>query len=235
MANPEALRIARLRPEIVKAVRAFYDERGFLEVETPTLHPIFGGGYARPFTTHYNEIDADVYLRIATELYLKRLVVGGLERVYEIGRVFRNESVSFKHAPESTMLETYQAYADYLDVMEQIQDVVKHAALASIGTTEVTFRGTLPRPRQTVAPGDDVRPRQGGDRYDRHDRLVSRRPPRACGETGSQGRAVVERRLVDRRAVRQGRARTRSSSRRSSATTRSRSRRSPASTGTTSG
>lgn len=141
MANPEALRIANLRPQIVKAVRGFYDDRGFIEVETPTLHPIFGGGYARPFTTHYNEIDADMYLRIATELYLKRLVVGGLERVYEIGRVFRNESVSFKHAPESTMLESYQAYADYLDVMEQVQAMVKTAAEQSIGTTEVTFRG----------------------------------------------------------------------------------------------
>jgi lysyl-tRNA synthetase class 2 len=140
-ANPEALRIAELRPQIVKAVRSFYDERGFVEVETPTLHPIFGGGYARPFTTHYNEIDADMFLRIATELYLKRLVVGGLERVYEIGRVFRNESVSFKHAPESTMLESYQAYADYLDVMEQVQTLVRSVAQESIGTTDVTFRG----------------------------------------------------------------------------------------------
>jgi lysyl-tRNA synthetase, class II len=141
LANPDALRIAKLRPQIVKAIRAFYDDRGFVEVETPTLHPIFGGGYARPFTTHYNEIDADMFLRIATELYLKRLVVGGLERVYEIGRVFRNESVSFKHAPESTMLESYEAYADYLDVMDQIQTMVRSVAQGSIGTTHVTFRG----------------------------------------------------------------------------------------------
>lgn len=141
LANPEALRIAKTRPQIVKAVREFYDARGFLEVETPILHPIFGGGYARPFTTHYNEIDADMFLRIATELYLKRLLVGGLDRVYEIGRVFRNESVSFKHAPESTMLESYEAYADYTDVMEQVQSMVRIVALASVGTTQVTFRG----------------------------------------------------------------------------------------------
>jgi lysyl-tRNA synthetase, class II len=141
LANPDALRIAKVRPEIVKAVRAFYDSRGFIEVETPTLHPIFGGGYARPFTTHYNELEAEMYLRIATELYLKRLVVGGLERVYEIGRVFRNESISFKHAPESTMLESYQAYADYIDVMDQVQSLVRAVAEGTIGTTEVTFRG----------------------------------------------------------------------------------------------
>ena len=141
LANPDALRIAKLRPQIVKAIRGFYDGRGFLEVETPVLHPIFGGGYARPFVTHYNEIDADMFLRIATELYLKRLVVGGLERVYEIGRVFRNESVSFKHAPESTMLESYEAYADYTDVMDQVQSMVRAVAQETTGTTRVTFRG----------------------------------------------------------------------------------------------
>jgi lysyl-tRNA synthetase class 2 len=141
LGNPEAQRIVRLRTAVVRHVRAFYDARGFVEVETPILQPIFGGGYARPFTTHYNEIDADMYLRIATELYLKRLLVGGLERVYEIGKVFRNESVSFKHAPESTMLETYEAYVDYLDVMTQVQEMVRTVALASIGTTSVTFRG----------------------------------------------------------------------------------------------
>jgi lysyl-tRNA synthetase class 2 len=132
LGNPEAQRIVRLRTAVVRHVRAFYDARGFVEVETPILQPIFGGGYARPFTTHYNEIDADMYLRIATELYLKRLLVGGLERVYEIGKVFRNESVSFKHAPESTMLETYEAYVDYLDVMTQVQEMVRTVALASI-------------------------------------------------------------------------------------------------------
>jgi lysyl-tRNA synthetase, class II len=141
IANPEALRVARLRPQIVRSVRSFYDARGFVEVETPTLQPIFGGGYARPFVTHYNEIESDMYLRIATELYLKRLIVGGLEKVYEIGRVFRNESVSFKHAPESTMLETYEAYVDYQHVMDQLQEMVRTVAEQSNGTTAVTFRG----------------------------------------------------------------------------------------------
>jgi lysyl-tRNA synthetase, class II len=141
IANPDAKRIARLRPEIVRNVRAFYDARNFVEVETPVLQPIFGGGYARPFTTYYNEIESEMYLRIATELYLKRLIVGGLERVYEIGRVFRNESVSFKHAPESSMLETYEAYVDYLHVMDQVQEMVRTVAEASIGTTKVSFRG----------------------------------------------------------------------------------------------
>ena len=141
IANPDAQRLARLRPEVVRNVRAFYDARDFVEVETPVLQPIFGGGYARPFTTHYNEIESEMYLRIATELYLKRLIVGGLERVYEIGRVFRNESVSFKHAPESSMLETYEAYVDYLHVMDQVHEMVRTVAEASIGTTKVSFRG----------------------------------------------------------------------------------------------
>ena len=141
IANPDAQRLARLRPQVVRNVRAFYDARDFVEVETPVLQPIFGGGYARPFTTYYNEIESEMYLRIATELYLKRLIVGGLERVYEIGRVFRNESVSFKHAPESSMLETYEAYVDYLHVMDQVQEMVRTVAHEAIGTTKVTFRG----------------------------------------------------------------------------------------------
>jgi lysyl-tRNA synthetase class 2 len=141
MANPEARKIAETRTQAIKSVRAFYDARGYLEVETPTLHPIPGGGTAQPFKTHYNLIERDMYLRVATELYLKRLVVGGLERVYEIGRIFRNEGMSFKHSPESTMLESYEAYADYLDMMELTQTLTQHTAKESIGTTEVSFRG----------------------------------------------------------------------------------------------
>lgn len=140
-ANPEARRIAQTRIDALKAVRNFLDARGFQEVETPTLHPIFGGGYAEPFVTHYNAINRDMYLRVATELYLKRLVIGGMERVYEIGRVFRNEGVDFKHSPESTMLETYEAYVDYLDVMGFVQEMVKETATNAIGTTKTTFRG----------------------------------------------------------------------------------------------
>ena len=116
------------RARIVSAIRRILDEWGFVEVETPILQPRYGGAFARPFTTHHNELDADLYLRIATELYLKRLIVGGLERVYEIGKDFRNEGVSFKHNPEFTMLEWYEAYADYNDVAERAEKLVAGVA-----------------------------------------------------------------------------------------------------------
>jgi lysyl-tRNA synthetase, class II len=130
-----------LRTRLVSAIRRYLDERGFLEVETPVLQPRYGGAFAEPFVTHYNELDADFYLRIATELYLKRLIVGGLERVYEVGKDFRNEGVSYKHAPEFTMLEWYEAYADYTDTMARIEELVETVARDTIGGTEVTFRG----------------------------------------------------------------------------------------------
>jgi lysyl-tRNA synthetase class 2 len=117
------------------------DEHGFLEVETPILQPRYGGAFAEPFVTHHNELDRDLYLRIATELYLKRLIVGGLERVYEIGKDFRNEGVSFKHQPEFTMIEWYEAYADYRDTMERVEDLVDTVAREVVGGTKVTFRG----------------------------------------------------------------------------------------------
>ncbi len=130
-----------LRSRVVTAVRAVLDADGFLEVETPVLQPLYGGASARPFVTHHNELERDLYLRIATELYLKRLIVGGLERVYEIGKDFRNEGVSFKHNPEFTMLEWYEAYADYRDTMVRIETLVGSVARQVIGTTEVQFRG----------------------------------------------------------------------------------------------
>ena len=114
---------------------------GFVEVETPVLQPRYGGAFAHPFVTHSNELDSDLYLRIATELYLKRLIVGGLERVYEIGKDFRNESVSYKHQPEFTMLEWYEAYADYRDTMDRIEELLERVALDALGTTVATFRG----------------------------------------------------------------------------------------------
>src|SRR5581483_10587657 len=114
---------------------------GFLEVETPVLQPRYGGAFADPFVTHYNALDADYYLRIATELYLKRLIVGGLERVYEIGKDFRNEGVSFKHNPEFTMLEWYEAYADYRDTMARIKELIRRVAQEVLGATVVAFRG----------------------------------------------------------------------------------------------
>jgi lysyl-tRNA synthetase, class II len=130
-----------LRTRMVAAIRRYLDGHGFVEVETPVLQPRYGGAFADPFVTHYNELDADYYLRIATELYLKRLIVGGLERVYELGKDFRNEGVSYKHAPEFTMVEWYEAYADYTDTMARIEELVGTVARETIGTTQVTFRG----------------------------------------------------------------------------------------------
>jgi lysyl-tRNA synthetase, class II len=130
-----------LRARVVTAIRAYLDGEGFVEVETPVLQPRYGGAFARPFVTHHNELDRDFYLRIATELYLKRLIVGGLERVYELGKDFRNEGVSFKHNPEFTMLEWYEAYADYRDTMDRIERLVETVAKEVIGRTTVSFRG----------------------------------------------------------------------------------------------
>jgi lysyl-tRNA synthetase, class II len=129
------------RTRMVTAIRRYLDSHGFLEVETPVLQPRYGGAFAEPFVTHSNELDADLYLRIATELYLKRLIVGGLERVYELGKDFRNEGISYKHQPEFTMVEWYEAYADYRDTMARLEDLIRAVAEASIGTTRVTFRG----------------------------------------------------------------------------------------------
>ena len=130
-----------LRSRMVAAIRRYLDGQGFVEVETPVLQPRYGGAFARPFVTRSNELDADLYLRIATELYLKRLIVGGLEKVYEIGKDFRNEGISYKHNPEFTMLEWYEAYADYRDTMARIEDLVPAVAEETLGTTKIVFRG----------------------------------------------------------------------------------------------
>jgi lysyl-tRNA synthetase, class II len=129
------------RSRMLTAVRRQLDGWGFVEVETPVLQPRYGGAFAEPFVTHSNELDTDLYLRIATELYLKRLIVGGLDKVYEVGKDFRNESVSYKHAPEFTMVEWYEAYADYRDTMERIEQLVARVAEEVVGGTKVTFRG----------------------------------------------------------------------------------------------
>ncbi len=139
--NEETRADFELRTRMVSAIRRYLDERGFLEVETPVLQPRYGGAFAEPFVTRYNELDADFYLRIATELYLKRLIVGGLERVYELGKDFRNEGISYKHAPEFTMLEWYEAYADYMDTMARIEELVESVAREVTGGTQVAFRG----------------------------------------------------------------------------------------------
>ena len=139
--NEETRDVFVTRARVVTAIRRILDEWGFVEVETPVLQPRYGGAFARPFVTHHNELDADLYLRIATELYLKRLIVGGLERVYEIGKDFRNEGVSFKHNPEFTMLEWYEAYADYTDTMARIEQLIERVAREVGGSSTVTFRG----------------------------------------------------------------------------------------------
>jgi lysyl-tRNA synthetase class 2 len=130
-----------LRTRMVTAIRRYLDEHGFLEVETPILQPRYGGAFAEPFVTHSNALDADLYLRIATELYLKRLIVGGLERVYELGKDFRNEGLSYKHQPEFTMVEWYEAYADYRDTMARIEELIPTVAEEATGGTKSRFRG----------------------------------------------------------------------------------------------
>src|SRR5258706_328117 len=137
--NPEVRETFRKRAKLVKALRTFLDDHNFLEVETPILQPLYGGAAARPFVTHHNEIEQDMDFRISFELYLKRLLVGNFERVYEIGRDFRNEGVSFKHNPEFTQLEFYWAYADYLQVMELTEQMVSYAAEQVMGSTKIKF------------------------------------------------------------------------------------------------
>jgi lysyl-tRNA synthetase class 2 len=141
LVNEETRRDFLVRTRLVSAVRRYLDEHGFVEVETPVLQPRYGGAFAEPFVTHHNELDVDLYLRIATELYLKRLIVGGLDRVYELGKDFRNEGLSYKHQPEFTMLEWYEAYVDYRDTMARIEELVATVAEQTLGTTTVAFKG----------------------------------------------------------------------------------------------
>ena len=153
--NEEARRVFQIRFAAISAIRRFLDAQSFVEVETPVLHPVPGGAAARPFITHHNALDVDLYLRIAPELYLKRLIVAGFERVYEIGRVFRNEGLSTRHNPEFTMLEAYQAYADYTEMMTLTEELVAHAAREATGSTVVQLDGqpldlAPPWPRRTL-------------------------------------------------------------------------------------
>ncbi len=141
LVNEDARRIAIMRSRTVSAMRRFLDARGFLEVETPVLQPLYGGAAARPFVTRHNTYDQELYLRISDELYLKRLVAGGLDRVYEIGHDFRNEGVSRKHNPEFTMMECYQAYADYRDIMELVEMMVREIAMEVRGTLQIEYAG----------------------------------------------------------------------------------------------
>ncbi len=141
--NQESLHTFITRSKILQSMRRYLDERGYLEVETPTMHSIPGGAAARPFITHHNALDMKLYMRIATELHLKRLIVGGLEKVYEIGRIFRNEGISTRHNPEFTSIELYEAYADYQDIMKLTEEMVAHIALEVLGTTQVNYQGEV--------------------------------------------------------------------------------------------
>ncbi len=165
-ANEASRELFRKRGATVAAIRRWLDAEGFVEVETPVLQPIYGGALARPFTTHHNALDRDLYLRIATELYLKRCIVGGIERVYELGKDFRNEGVSYKHNPEFTMLEWYEAYADYEDAAVRLERLVADVAQEVLGTTKVERDGTeidLAPPWRRVTLRDAIRDETGID------------------------------------------------------------------------
>jgi len=166
IANPEVRDRFLRRARVIAETRRWLDERGFVEVETPVLQPLYGGALARPFTTHHNALDRDLYLRIATELYLKRCVVGGIDRVYELGKDFRNEGISFKHNPEFTMLEWYEAYADYNDAAGRLEQLVAHVAQVALGGTTVEREGVeidLSPPWRRVTLRDAIRERTGVD------------------------------------------------------------------------
>src|SRR5690606_8043712 len=141
IANPESTRVALTRSAIVSELRRQFESRGYVEVETPVLLPQATGATARPFRTYHNALDQDMYLRIATELYLKRLVVGGLEKVFEIGRIFRNEGIDSTHNPEFTMLESYEAFADFNDIMELVEAVFSAVAQETVGSTVIQYQG----------------------------------------------------------------------------------------------
>lgn len=172
ISNEDARRVAVMRSRIVSAIRRFMDDRGFIEVETPMLVPVAAGGMATPFATHHNQLNRDLYLRIATELYLKRLIVGGLEKVYEIGRIFRNEGVDLTHNPEFTTMESYESFADYNDVMEMVEQMVYSVAIQVVGDAAVEFDGhridfTPPWPR--VSLRDAIKKHSGIDFMDHTD------------------------------------------------------------------
>lgn len=166
--NPEVKDTFIKRTKIIQSIRRFLDERGYLEVETPVLHNIAGGANARPFITHHNALDIDLYLRIALELHLKRLIVGGFEKVYEIGRVFRNEGIDTRHNPEFTLMELYEAYGDYQTMMEITEDLFVHCAEEVLGTTDIVYEGkqiSLAKPWKRQSMADAVKEATGLDYF----------------------------------------------------------------------
>jgi lysyl-tRNA synthetase class 2 len=164
--NPEVQQTFISRSRIIQSMRRYLDAQGFLEVETPTLHNIAGGATARPFITHHNALDMQLYMRIAIELHLKRLIVGGMEKVYEIGRVYRNEGISTRHNPEFTMMELYEAYADYQDIMRLTENLIAHISKEILGTTEIRYQDkdvSLATPWRRVSMVDAIKEIVGVD------------------------------------------------------------------------
>ena len=171
ISNPEARRIAILRSRMVSAIRRFMDRRGFMEVETPVLVSVPAGGMAHPFETHHNALDRDLFLRIATELHLKRLIVGGLEKVYEIGRIFRNEGIDQNHNPEFTSMESYEAFADYTDTMELVEELVSTVAVEVTGSATVEYGEhtiDFSPPWQRLPLVDQIKEQSGVDILEHH-------------------------------------------------------------------
>ncbi|MBJ6361240.1 lysine--tRNA ligase [Paenibacillus sp. MAHUQ-46] len=164
--NPDVQQTFVARSRIIQSMRRYLDSKGYLEVETPTLHAIAGGAAARPFITHHNALDMQLYMRIAIELHLKRLIVGGMEKVYEIGRVYRNEGISTRHNPEFTMIELYEAYADYKDIMELTENLIVHIAQEVLGATKIQYQDyevDLGKPWRRVSMVDLVKEATGVD------------------------------------------------------------------------
>ncbi len=195
IANQRTREIFKTRSKVINLVRRFLDERDFLEVETPVLHPIAGGATAKPFVTHHNALDMDLYLRIAPELYLKRLVVGGLDRVYELGRTFRNEGVSTKHNPEFTMIEFYQAYATYEDLMDLIEELVGYVVENTVGDMLVEYEDKkidFKRPWKRINIYQALQEKFGSEITEDDQFLFAKADSMGISHNGIKGKALTE-------------------------------------------
>ena len=198
IANREIMPVFTLRSKVISGIRRFLDDRGFLEVDTPILVPVAAGAHAKPFVTHHNALDQQLYLRIATELYLKRLIIGGFDKVYEIGRVFRNEGIDQDHNPEFTLLESYEAYADYNDVMDMVEEMISTLAIAVNGSSKVTVGDDVidfTPPWQRVSLREELQNRSGIDLESYDDEALRYR----AAESGIDTKVLESRgRLIDK-------------------------------------